>query len=79
MHRGFFVFLYGKGFFGGPAMESLGTGTQKGLRFFLPFYLFTFLPLKAAAASYTECGSDSCEKGDCDLQNCFPGTCFHNL
>ena len=46
---------------------------------FLPFYLFTFLPLKAAAASYTECGSDSCEKGDCNLQNCFPGTCFHNL
>ena len=40
---------------------------------------FTFLPLKAAAASYTECGSDSCEKRDCDLQNCFPGTCFHNL
>ena len=49
-----------------------------GLFTFLPFYLFTFLPLKAAA-SYTECGSDSCEKGDCDLQNCFPGTCFHNL
>ena len=46
---------------------------------FLPFYFFTFLPLKAAAASYTECGSDSCEKGDCNLQNCFPGTCFHNL
>ena len=44
--------------------------------------LFTFLLfyfLKAAAASYTECGSDSCEKGDCNLQNCFPGTCFHNL
>ena len=46
---------------------------------FLPFYFFTFLLLKAAAASYTECGSDSCEKGDCNLQNCFPGTCFHNL
>lgn len=29
---------------------------------FLPFYFFTFLPLKAAAASYTEGGSDSCEK-----------------
>ena len=43
------------------------------------FYFFTFLPLKAAAASYTECGSDSCEKGDCNLQNCFPCTCFHIL
>ena len=50
-----------------------------GLFTFLPFYFFIFLPLKAAAASYTECGSDSCEKGDCNLQNCFPGTCFHNL
>ena len=29
---------------------------------FLPFYFFTFLPLKAAAACYTEGGSDSCEK-----------------
>lgn len=46
---------------------------------FLPFYFFTFLPLKAAAASYTEGGSDSCKEGDCNLQNCFPGTCFHNL
>ena len=46
---------------------------------FLPFYFFTFLPLKAATASYTECGSDSCEEGDCNLQNCFPGTYFHNL
>ena len=46
---------------------------------FLLFYLFTFLPLKAAAACYTEGGSDSCEEGDCNLQNCFPGTCFHNL
>ena len=27
-----------------------------------PGLFFTFLPLKAAAASYTECGSDSCEK-----------------
>jgi hypothetical protein len=26
----FFVFLYGKGFLGGPAMESLGTGAQRG-------------------------------------------------
>ena len=39
-----------------------GDGGTKGLRFFLPFYFFTFLPLKAAAACYTECGSDSCEK-----------------
>ena len=46
------------------------------------FYLFTLLPfylLKAATASYTECGSDGCKEGDCNLQNCFPGTCFHNL
>ena len=28
----------------GPAIESLGTG-RRGVRFFLPFYLFTFLPL----------------------------------
>ena len=46
---------------------------------FLPFYFFTFLPLKAAAASYTEGGSDGCKEGDCNLQNCFPGTCFHNV
>ena len=46
---------------------------------FLPFYFFTFLLLKAAAASYTEGGSDGCKEGDCNLQNCFPGTCFHNL
>ena len=46
---------------------------------FLLFYLFTFLPLKAAAACYTEGGSDGCKEGDCNLQNCFPGTCFHNL
>ena len=49
---------------------------------FLPFYLFTFLPfylLKAAAACYTEGGSDGCKEGDCNLQNCFPGTCFHNV
>ena len=89
MHRGFFVFLYGKGFLGGQRWNRWGRG-HKGAKVlftfllfylftFLPFYFFTFLPLKAAAASYTECGSDSCEKGDCDLQNCFPGTCFHNL
>ena len=47
--------------------------------FFLPFYFFTFLPLKAAAACYTEGGSDGCKEGDCNLQNCFPGTCFHNV
>ena len=46
---------------------------------FLPFYFFTFLPLKAAAACYTEGGSDGCKEGDCNLQNCFPGTCFHNV
>ena len=28
-------------------MESLGTGGAKELRLFLPFYPFTFLPLKA--------------------------------
>ena len=66
-------------FFRGPAMESLGTGAQREQG---SFYLFTLLPfylLKAAAACYTECGSDSCEEGDCNLQNCFPGTYFHNL
>ena len=26
----FFVFLYGKDLLGGPAMESLGTGAQRG-------------------------------------------------
>ena len=46
---------------------------------FLLFYLFTFLPLKAAAACYTECGSDGCKEGDCNLQNRFPSTYFHNL
>ena len=56
-----------------------GDGGTKGLRFFLPFYFFTFLPLNSAAASYTEGGSDGCKEGDCNLQNCFPGTCFHNL
>ena len=44
---------------------------------FLLFYLFTFL--NSAAACYTEGGSDGCKEGDCNLQNCFPGTCFHNL
>ena len=63
--------------FWGTSDGIAGDGGAKGLRFFLlflPFYL-----LKAAAASYTECGSDSCEKGDCNLQNCFPCTCFHNV
>ena len=32
--------------------------------FFLPFYFFTFLPLKAAATCYTEGGSDGCKEGD---------------
>ena len=41
--------------------------------------LFTFLPLKAAAACHTEGGSDGCKEGDCNLQNCFSGTCFHNV
>ena len=78
MHRGFFVFLYGKGLFGGTSDGIAGDGGAKGLRLFLPFYFFTFLPLKAAAC-YTEGGSDGCKEGDCNLQNCFPGTCFHNL
>ena len=38
-----------------------------------------FLPLNSAAACYTEGGSDGCKEGDCNLQNCFPGTCFHNV
>ena len=76
---GAFFYLYGKGFFGGTSDGIAGDGGTKGLRFFLPFYFFTFLPLKAAAASYTECGSDGCKEGDCNLQNCFPGTCFHNV
>ena len=78
MHRGFFVFLYGKGFLGDQRWNRWGRG-HKGLRFFLPFYFFTFLPLNSAAACYTEGGSDGCKEGDCNLQNCFPGTCFHNL
>ena len=36
----------------GPAMESLGTGTNGG-RPFLLFYLFTFLPLKALFYFFT--------------------------
>ena len=45
---------------------------------FLLFYLFTFLPLKAAAGN-SERSSDGCKDGDCNLQNCFPSVCFHNL
>ena len=46
--------------------------------FFLPFYLFTFLPLKSTAGN-SERSSDGCEEGDCNLQNRFPGICFHHL
>ena len=60
--------------FWGTSDGIAGDGGTKGLRFFLPFYL-----LKAAAACYTEGGSDGCKEGDCNLQNCFPGTCFHNV
>ena len=42
------------------------------------FYLFTFLPLKAAAGN-SERSSDGCKDGDCNLQNRFPSICFHNL
>ena len=45
---------------------------------FLPFYLFTFLPLKSAAGN-SERSSDGCKDGDCNLQNRFPSICFHNL
>ena len=85
---GLFLFSFMVKAFWGTSDGIAGDGGTKGLRFFLPFYfftflplnsLFTFLPLKAAAASYTECGSDGCKEGDCNLQNCFPGTCFHNL
>ena len=62
----------------GPAMESLGTGGAKGLRLFSPFYFFTFLLLKATAGN-SERSSDGCEEGDCNLQNRFPGICFHHL
>jgi hypothetical protein len=91
MHRGFFLFSFMVKAFWGTSDGIAGDGGTKGLRFFLPFYFFTFLPLnslftflpfyllKAAAACYTEGGSDGCKEGDCNLQNCFPGTCFHNL
>lgn len=43
------------------------------------FTFLPFLPLNSAAACHTEGGSDGCKEGDCNLQNCFPGTCFHNV
>ena len=43
---------------------------------FLPFYLFTFLPLKSTAGN-SERSSDSCKEGYCNLQNCFPSIYFH--
>ncbi len=42
------------------------------------FYLFTFLPLKSTAGN-SERSSDGGEEGDCNLQNRFPGICFHHL
>ena len=44
--------------------------------FFLPFYLFTFLPLKSTAGN-SKRSSDSCKEGYCNLQNCFPSIYFH--
>ena len=32
-----------------------------------------------ATAGNSERSSDGCEKGDCNLQNRFPGICFHHL
>lgn len=68
---GLFLFSFMVKAFWGTSDRIAGDGGAKGLRF--------FLPLKAAAACYTEGGSDGCKEGDCNLQNCFPGTCFHNL
>ena len=51
---------------------------SKGVSLFLPFYLFTFLPLKSAAGN-SERSSDGCKDGDCNLQNRFPSICFHNV
>ena len=81
MHHasGLFLFSFMVKAFWGTSDGIAGDGGTKGLRFFLPFYFFTFLPLNSAAACYTEGGSDGCKEGDCNLQNCFPGTCFHNL
>lgn len=44
----------------------------------IPLGFFTFLPLKSAAGN-SERSSDGCKDGDCNLQNRFPGICFHNL
>lgn len=41
-------------------------------------FFFTFLPLKSTAGN-SERSSDGCEEGDCNLQNRFPGICFHHL
>ena len=71
---GLFLFSFMVKAFWGTSDGIAGDGGAKGLRFFLPFYL-----LNSAAACYTEGGSDGCKEGDCNLQNCFPGTCFHNL
>ena len=32
-----------------------------------------------ATAGNSERSSDGCEEGDCNLQNSFPGICFHHL
>ena len=79
---GLFLFSFMVKAFWGTSDGIAGDGGTKGAKVlftFLPFYLFTFLPLNSAAACYTEGGSDGCKEGDCNLQNCFPGTCFHNL
>ena len=76
MHRGlcyveskfkklFFTFL--------PLKSSLAGLTSRWA-----FYLFTFLPLKSTAGN-SERSSDGCKDGDCNLQNRFPGICFHHL
>lgn len=74
MHRGFFLFSFMVKAFWGTSDGIAGGRGHKGAK-----VLFTFLPLNSAAASYTEGGSDGCKEGDCNLQNCFPCTCFHNL
>ena len=71
---GLFLFSFMvKAFLGDQRWNRWGRGHKEAK------VLFTFLPLNSAAASYTECGSDGCKEGDCNLQNCFPCTCFHNL
>ena len=42
------------------------------------FTFLPFLPLKSTAGN-SERSSDGCEEGDCNLQNRFPGICFHHL